>query len=177
MARKLGLTILIGIILTVLIISVVNVGMQLIYERPEYGDYCGEYRPMPVLQNPNETACAQDVKICEDGTTVSRNPKLGCEFPPCSDEFETCQKEYDSASDNYNQIRFYVFAIIGFALLLLGLWHKELLIQITGLATGGILVLQGVVMNLKEKLIVFITLLLILAIFGVLGYRLIKNSK
>ncbi len=144
MARQLGLTIIIGIILTTLIVSLSNIGMGLIYERPDYSDYCEDYREKAVMPE---------------------------EIP--EQTHETCQPEYEDSMKNYNQIRFYVFSIIGFILLLLGLWHKELLIQITGLATGGILVLQGVVMNLENKLAVFVTLLLILAVFGVLGYRLI----
>jgi hypothetical protein len=77
----------------------------------------------------------------------------------------------------YNQYRFYVLAIIGFALLLTGLFMRELMIQITGLATGGILVFQGIILNLQEKRVVFVSLLAILIIFGVLAFRVINSKR
>merc|ERR1711953_610008 len=30
------------------------------------------------------TACAQDLHICPDGSSVIRDPELNCEFPPCA---------------------------------------------------------------------------------------------
>lgn len=33
--------------------------------------------------------CTEDVKICEDGTVVSRDPNNDCEFKPCPDEIST----------------------------------------------------------------------------------------
>lgn len=177
MAKKLGLTILIGIILTILIISVVNVGTSLFIERPDYPDCWENNRElMPIIENQDNVVCTEDAKLCGDGSYVSRNEKLNCNFNPCPNELKDCQDEWDKANENYNQIKFYIFAIVGFILLLIGLFQKELLIQITGLSTGGILVLEGVVTNLENKLVAFITLLLILTVFGVLGYRLIKKS-
>lgn len=77
----------------------------------------------------------------------------------------------------YNQNRFYVFAVLGLVLLIGGLYIKENLFQYTGLATGAILILEGVVINLQNKLVVFLTLLIVLSIFGILGYRSLKNKK
>ena len=91
-------------------------------------------------------------------------------------EQDECWEEYDAAREPYNQKRFYIFAGIGFALLIFGLFIKEMLLQITGLASGGILVFEGIVSNLQDKLIVFISLLAILVIFGVLAYRIIKKG-
>ncbi|MEM4637849.1 MAG: hypothetical protein QXK76_02380 [Candidatus Woesearchaeota archaeon] len=34
----------------------------------------------------SDIICTQDVKICADGTSLSRDPAKNCEFPLCSDE-------------------------------------------------------------------------------------------
>lgn len=76
----------------------------------------------------------------------------------------------------YNQYRYYIFAGIGFILLLVSLFAKENIIQLTGLAAGGILVAEGIVINLQNKGIVFFSLLAILVIFGVVAWRVINKK-
>jgi len=179
MTGKIALTIIVSIILTIIIISLVNVGTSIILEKPEYEDFCGEYRPapIPIIKNETETmACPEDTKVCEDGKTLSRDPKLGCEFPPCSDEFKTCQSEYRESLKPHNQFKYYIFAGIGFLLLLVGLFSKENLIQLTSLASGGILVTEGIIINLENKIIVFFSLLAILIIFGIIAFRIINKK-
>jgi len=175
--NRLALSIIVSIILTVIIVSLVNVGISIFFEGPEYEDFCGEVRPSPVMKEEEEIVCTQDVKECPDGTTVSRDPLRNCEFPPCKSEFQTCQKEYEEARDSYNQVRFYILAAIGFVLLLVGLFSPELLFQITGLAAGGILVTEGIVTNFENKIVVFISLLLILVIFGIVAWRVINKKR
>jgi hypothetical protein len=154
MVNKTALSIIVSIILTTILVSLVNVGINIVLEEPEYEDFCSnaDLRYDPVnksevdLQNLNE-------------------------------EYNRCNEEYNAAQLPYNQNRYYILAIIGFALLLAGLYFKENLIQITGLASGGILVAQGIVVNLENEIIVFFSLLAILAIFGVVAYRIIKKTK
>tara|TARA_Y100000034_G_scaffold133867_1_gene200717 strand:- start:132 stop:284 length:153 start_codon:yes stop_codon:yes gene_type:complete len=50
------------------------------------------------------------------------------------------------------------------------------MIQFTGLATGGVFVTQGIVMNFQNKTIVFISLIAILLIFGTLALKIIKKK-
>jgi len=175
MVNKLALSILVSIILTIIIVSLVNVGIALFMDRPDYNKFCGEVRPSPIIKE-EPVVCTEDSKICPDGLTVSRDPSLNCEFPPCSDEFKTCQDEHDKADEAFNQIRFYILALIGFILLLTGLFAKENLVQITGLAAGGILVFEGIVSNWESEAIVFAALLLILIVFGVVAYRVINKK-
>jgi hypothetical protein len=151
--NKTALTILISIILTVILISTVNVGTSLFLDEPEYGEFCEEYEVEPIISN----------------STIEERKEI-------NEESKECREEWDTARDSYNQVRYYIFAAIGFILLLIGLFHKENLIQITGLATGGILVFEGIVINLENKLIVFISLLAMLAIFGILAYRVVKKD-
>ena len=154
MANKLALTIIVSIILTVIVISIVNVGTALFLEEPEYEDYCG--------------ASITKMRIGPDATDE--------EIDAINEEQEKCSDEYRDSLKPYNQIRYYIFAGIGFILLLVGLFAKENMIQLTGLGTGGILVTQGIVMNFENKTIVFVSLIAILLIFGVIAYRIINKK-
>jgi len=176
MVNKIVLTIIVSIILTILIVSLVNVGLSIFLTDLKYEDFCGFFTSGPIIQN-NTILCTEDVKNCPDGKTLSRDTKLGCEFPACSDKFRTCQEEFQEALKPYNQIRYYVLALVGFILLMVGLFTKVNTVQLTGLATGGILITEGIVINFQNKIIVFISLILILIIFGIIAYRVIEKKK
>jgi len=87
------------------------------------------------------------------------------------------RKNFEEAQKQYNQYRFYIFAFLGFVLLITGLLAKENLIQITGLTTGGILVFQSITFNLQDKLAVFLTLFGILVVFGILALIVVKSKR
>ena len=152
MTNKLTLTIIVSIILTIIMISLVNVGTSIFIERPGYYDFCQDNMKYP-----------QDINESE---RIALN-----------EESMACNKEYEDAQRPYNQYRYYIFAGIGFILLLVGLFSKENLVQLVGLASGGILVAQGIVINSQNKYIVFFSLLGILVIFGVVAWRVIKKAN
>ncbi|MBT3398061.1 hypothetical protein HOA55_04545 [archaeon] len=152
MANRTALTIIVSIILTVILISLVNVGTSIIIDEPEYNDFCAE----------------EDIRFTESDLTKEEATKL-------NEDHIRCYEEYEKAQKPYNQYRYYIFAGIGFILLLVGLFSKENMVQLTGLAAGGILVAEGIVINLQNKVIVFFSLLAILIIFGVVAWRVIKK--
>jgi len=174
--NKIALSILISIILTIIIVSIVNVGTSLFFKEPEYEKYCNRSSSPELETYENITK-----EVCEanNGTWTPQN--VQCKMAPCPqgycDFYQKCSQAYNDAQKPYNQKRFYIFALIGFLLLIFGLFVKELLLQITSLASGGILVFEGIVTNLQEKLIVFISLVAILIIFGILAYRVIKRKE
>jgi hypothetical protein len=174
MVNKLALSILISIILTAILVSTANVGTSLFLKEPDSNQFCNYSKSIP-LETENLT-----MQICEanNGTWTPQN--IQCIKAPCPqgycDFYQKCNQAYADALKPYNQYRFYIFAGIGFLLLLIGLFAIENLIQITGLATGGILVLEGIIMNLENKLVVFIALIAILVIFGVLAWRVINKK-
>lgn len=153
MVNKLTLTILVSIILTVIVISLVNVGTSIILEEPEYDDFCNNSN----LDDQFEKPTNEDLRIINE-------------------ERNKCQQAWEEAQKPYNQNKYYIFALIGFSLLLGGLLFKENMFQITGLASGGILVAEGIVINLQNKIIVFFSLLAILAIFGIVANKVIKKK-
>jgi len=144
---KLALTIIVSIILTIIIPSLVNIGTSLVLEEPP--DY--------------SDFCGEFERVPDEQLDER--------------ELDRCMQEYMDARKPYNQIRYYIFAGLGFVLLLIGLFATENMIQFTGLASGGFLVTQGVVINLENKLVVFISLLAILIIFSILAYRIVKSKK
>jgi len=152
MTNKIALTIIVSVILTVILISLVNVGTSIVIEDPKYEDYCEDFYPKYVQENITKEEAEQ-----------------------LNQEQQQCNEDYMEAQKPYNQYRYYIFAGIGFILLLIGLFSKENLIQLTGLATGGILVAEGVVINSANKTIVFFSLLAILVIFGIIAGRIIKK--
>jgi len=180
MVNKLALTIIVSIILTAIIISLVNVGTALFLPTPEYQDYCGKITEPKLSQNQIITQ-----GLCEatNGTWNTQDVKcIGNENESCPqgycDYYTRCQKEYDIAIKPYNQIRYYIFAGIGFILLLLGLFISEpMMVQFTGLASGGILVVEGIIMNFQNKLIVFISLIAIFIIFGLLAWKILRKKE
>jgi len=149
-ATKTTTIVLISIILTAVLIALVNVGISLTYDYPNYEDYCNSsiYKPYPI-EPTQEELLAQ----------------------------EQCNKEYNEAVASYNQIRFYIFAGLGFLLMIAGLFIAEIITKIVGLSAGGILTIQGIVMNFQNKWAVFISLLAILIIFGVLAVKVIKKME
>jgi hypothetical protein len=130
----------------------VNVGTSIVLDEPEYDEFCGDadlrYEPA------NKS----------DADTREMN-----------EEYLKCREDFEDALKPYNQYRYYILAGIGFVLLLVGLFVKENLVQLTGLAAGGILVAEGIVINLESKVIVFFSLLAILIIFGVVAVRVIRK--
>ncbi len=151
---KLALTIIVSIILATIIISLVNVGTSLFLDKPEYEDYC--------------KASIEKMRLSPEATEEERES--------FNKEEEECSNKYRDGMKPYNQMRYYIFAGMGFILLLVGLFSTENMIQFTGLASGGILVTQGVVMNFQNKMVVFISLLAILVIFGVLALRIVRSK-
>jgi len=174
MVNKLALSILISIILTVIIVSTVNVGTSLFLKEPEYDKFCNYTKTIPLETYDNIT---KDVCEQHNGTWTPQN--VQCIKAPCPqgycDFYQKCSQAYSDAQKPYNQYRFYIFAGLGFILLLVGLFAVENLIVITGLATGGILVFEGIVQNWQNKMIVFIALIAILIIFGILAWRVINK--
>ena len=175
MVNKLALSILISIILTIIVVSTANVGTSLFLKEPDSNRFCNYTQSPPIQTYDNITK-----EVCESNNGTWTPQNVQCIKAPCPqgycDFYQKCNQAYQDALKPYNQYRFYIFAGIGFLLLLIGLFAIENLIQITGLATGGILVFEGIIMNLQNKLVVFLALIAILVIFGILAWRVINKK-
>lgn len=168
-AKKISITIITSIILIAILISLVNVGFSLFLTKPDFRDFCGDFRTIEIIDNREQ---------CEDvgGRWEEFSSPRGEIDGFCDRDF-TCRQEYDDARGDYNQIRYYVFAGIGFVLLLIGLIIPVTIIQVVGLSSGGFLVVEGILFNLQNKIIVFFSLLAIFIIFAIVAWRTIRKIK
>jgi len=167
--------ILVSIVLTIIIVSLANVGMSIFLEPPKYEDYC-QYRG-PDMINTTAQCDAVGGKWTPDYSVPGQPTKaVGISGPNgyCDRDF-TCRTKYDDAQKSYNQIRYYVFAGLGFILLIVGLLSAMTIVRLSGLATGAILLTEGIIFNFENKTIVFISLLLILILFGGAAWYFIEN--
>lgn len=138
--------VLVSLIAITILVSMVNIGMSIFYERPDYSDYC-------------------------DFSEREPSDKLDPE------DFEECNNEFEEANNKFNQMRYFIFAGIGLVLILLGLFIPESITKITGLGGGGILVAQGIVFNLQNKVLTFITLAIVLVIIMFAGIRSLNKLR
>jgi len=78
-----------------------------------------------------------------------------------------CNKEFNDAQNAYNRRTFFIYAIVGFILIVFGLFASSLLLQIVSLPSGAFLVIEAATKNFDDKLFVIITfgLLIIAALY------------
>jgi len=162
------ITALVTLILTVVIVSIVNVGMSLFYERPEYSDFCGEIKFLDIIEDREQCESIGGKWDPESVRPVGIRDGETMTLGYCDRDF-TCRQEYEEEEKAYNQVRFYVFVSIGLVLALIGLFVTIPLVQYISLLSGLILIGEGIVFNFQNKIAVFITLIvvLILIIFAV----------
>jgi len=179
--RTLALIIILGVFIAAMVISLSNLTVDYIYERPVYEKFCnssvylGEPYGSPALKTPAGTGCgcnySQQIQDQEASCTSSKGV-------PVYDYYETgciksvkscnmCQKNYDDTMRIYNHNVFFIFAAIGFLMIVIGLFLESLLLQIILLPAGAWLVIEGSVGNFNEKLSVIIcfSLLIISAVY------------
>jgi len=125
MVNKTVLTVIVSIILTVILVSLANVGASIILERPDYDDYC-HYDSAGL--NESDCLAKNGTWIGEENIQEDENFKT-ISISRCSWDYTVCQKEYEEVAGKNNQQRYYLFAGVGFALLLVGLFSKENMIQ------------------------------------------------
>jgi hypothetical protein len=177
--RNFALTIILGVFVSIMVIILFNLIVSYAYPAPDYEDFCLNedfIRPYPVKYGAINDGCgnctfSKELQILVDecsnecGIPVYEYDDLGCtsELKECN----LCQKNYQDASESYNRKTFFVFAIIGFILIVLGLFFKELLLQIITLPAGAFLVIEAAAKNFDDKLFVIIvfTLLIVAAVY------------
>lgn len=173
--RKLALTIIVGVFIAIMVITLFNLLVSYVYEPPVYEKYCnGTYGLYPVKADYNYKAdcefsqalqAEQEKCYSELGQPVFEYGSNGCasSLKKC----DYCAKDFEAATKKYNRHTFFIFAAIGFILLVAGLFIGNLLIQIIALPAGAFLVIESAVKNFDDKLYVIITfsLLIIAAIY------------
>ncbi|MFH1365672.1 MAG: hypothetical protein ABIH28_03750 [archaeon] len=176
--RNFALTILLGIFIAIMVITLFNLLVSYFYEPPKYENFCKgvlDSGPYPVKYGVGNEACGnctfskvlqEQVDTCqqENGMPVYDYDSKGC--TSALKECNMCNKEMETAMKNYNRSTFFVFAMIGFLLIVVGLFVGILLLQIIALPAGAFLVIEAAVKNFDDKLLIIIifTLLIIAAV-------------
>ena len=148
--KNILMTIAMSIILTIVMVSLVNVGLSIFKEQPAYDKYCNitMYKTMPT-----------------EADTQAYNQQMN-----------VCNEQYNKAMEQYNQMRFYVLGFAGLILVLIGLFFTSPIVRWSGLFSGAILLGESVVMNFANKTSVFIALLVIFILICVGAWRVTQKE-
>lgn len=178
--RKLALTILVGVFIAIMVATLANLIVSYAYESPQYEDYCdygylneGPYaKPLPGVSNCTYNQAVNDqAQQCfsEKGNPIYEYDSNGCATRV--KECNMCQKDFEDATKIYNRNSFFIFAALGFILVVIGLFIGDLLIQIITLPSGAFLVIEAAVRNFDDKLYVIITFALLIIAATYLAWR------
>ena len=184
--RNFALTILLGIFIAIMVITLFNLLVSYVYEPPKYEDFCRGLQntgPYPVKYGTGNEVCGNctfsrelqvQVDKCqqENGIPIYDYDSKGC--TSALKECDMCNKEMDDAMKNYNRSTFFVFALIGFILIVMGLFIGVLLLQIITLPAGAFLVIEAAVKNFDDKLLIIITFTLLIIAAVILALKKLK---
>jgi len=177
--RNFALTIILGVFVAIMVASLFNLIVTYVYENPKYENYCkgtmGEVGPYPVKYGVSNEACGNCTfspalqKATENCTMSNGIPVYSYDSKGCTSslrECNMCNQDFENATKAYNRSTFFIYAAIGFALVVIGLFIPVLLIQIITLPAGAFLVIEAAVKNFDDKLYVIIvfTLLIVAAV-------------
>ncbi len=172
--RTLALTIILGVFIAIMIVTLFNLTVTYFYEPPKYEEFCkgvegiGSY---PIKYGMGGGGCGncsfseelqKQTEDCykEKGIPVYDYGSDGCTI--AIKECNFCSKNLEDATKTYNRNTFFVYAAIGFALVVAGLFISILLIQIISLPAGAFLVIEAAVKNFDDKLYIIITFSLLI---------------
>ena len=150
---KTWLNIIYSIGLAILIVTFVNLGISTFYDRPE----CDYYDKLDCRLDPNG-GCSGVNCTLEDGTYTCP----AYDYQPCENE-----------QNEYNRNVFYIIGFIGIIAIIIGLFTSGLVPQITGLGSGFVLIIEGMIRNSNSTLTLFITsgLLILVVIYLIYKYN------
>jgi hypothetical protein len=127
-----------GIAIMILTIFVAVYGISLIYEAPEYTDYCEEFRTAEVINNSERCV---EVGGSWDGNILK--PAEGTQGY-CDRNF-SCRQEYEEVSEKYSRNIFLIAVPLGILVIVLGAVLFGLEAVGAGLMGGGVgIILYGV---------------------------------
>ena len=128
--------IVIGIAIIILTISVVVYGVNLLFDRPEYSDFCERFKTAQVIETQEQCEAIggqwnADIiprPVVEGERTIEGY---------CNRDF-TCNQEYDDARESYARNAFLVALPLGIIIILLGALVFHLDAVGAGLMGGGV---------------------------------------
>jgi len=173
------MTILLGIFVAIMLTIFINLVVSYVYEGPQYEKYCAnrfgfDSMPAKTLPGTGFTANCTFNKVLNDGaescSLSGGQPIYEYNNQGCATSLKNCDmcsKQFEEATKAYNRKTFFIYAIVGFILIVFGLFNRALLLQIVSLPSGAFLVIEAAVKNFDDKLFVIITfgLLIVAALY------------
>ena len=133
--------IILGIAIIILTISVAIYGISLFYDRPEYGDFCDEFKTAEVIDN--QQRC-EEIGGKWNGDSIPRAID-GKEITGYCDRDYTCRMEGEKAMEKYSRNVFLIALPLGIIVIALGAFVFGLEAVGAGLMGGGIgIILYGI---------------------------------
>ena len=177
--RRLATTIILGVFVAIMLSIFVNLLISYVYEGPQYEKYCSnqigfETVPMKTIPGTGITANCTFNKglndVAENCSSNNGQPTYVYDNNGCAvslKKCDFCSQQFNDASKAYNRKTFFIYAIIGFILIIYGLFASSLLLQLVSLPSGAFLVIEAATKNFDDKLFVIITfgLLIIAALY------------
>ncbi|MBU1136235.1 MAG: hypothetical protein ABIG37_02020 [Nanoarchaeota archaeon] len=156
--------IILGLIIAVIFVMFLAYGTKLVYEEPDYSNYCDEkIRPQPI-----EKVITQEECESEGGTWNND----WCDY------YAECNKEYEKVNENYRRNMFLISLIIGVIVIVISALFIEIGSIYGGLMLGSLFFIvygTGGYWQYMNDWLRFIILGVALCILIYLGYRISKK--
>ena len=160
--------IVLGIVIMILAISVVVFGVGLFYDRPEFEDFCDEFKTAQVIENEEQ---------CNNVEGRWTSQEIRCVTEPCPQGFcdrdFSCRLEYEDAQERYARNLFFITLPLGIVIIIIGAIVFGLEAVGGGLMAGGVgVILWGVgsYWRFSDDLIKFILSLIGLVVVIYVAY-------
>jgi len=130
--------IVLGMAIIVLTMFVTIYGINTFYERPEYKDFCGEFKTAEIIND--QDRCEEIGGQWADYNTgdVRREALNGELLKGFCDRDYTCRQNYDSAMEKYSKNIFLIALPLGILIIFLGAYLFSLEAVGAGLMGGGV---------------------------------------
>ncbi|MEX0932767.1 MAG: hypothetical protein WDZ77_01565 [Candidatus Pacearchaeota archaeon] len=130
-----------GIAIMILTISVGVYGINLVFDSPEYSNFCGEFRTQEIIETQTQCESIGGKWTSYEIKCITDEP---CPQGYCDRDYQ-CRQDYEEAQENYYRNVFFVVVPLGVVLIGLGAFIFGLESVGAGLMGGGVgLILFGV---------------------------------
>jgi len=128
-----------GIVIIILTISVVIYGVNLIYQNPEYSDFCSEFKTAEIIET------AERCEAIGGNWAPYVSPRVVNDVEGYCDRDFTCRQDFEDARESYSRNIFLIAIPLGIAIIALGALAFGLEFVRAGIMGGGVgIVLWGV---------------------------------
>lgn len=134
-----------AIAIALVLVFFVGYGISVFYEEPDFEEFCGVEPKIDVSNILNETSCLEQGGQWSPWGVDGESPRVAVPVKRegyCDLYFE-CRQEFDGKWDVYNRNVFIISAILGLAIIVLGIVLKLESVSVGIMGGGALLILYG----------------------------------